>query len=77
MTAEAKPVPVYVPSNPDDKNIERFRRWINDTRKINLADYNDLQAYSVSPKTFQDFWVDVWNYTGVKASRRSKIVFIY
>src|SRR5579859_272097 len=68
------PQPIYVPSNPDEKNIEKFRREINRRRGTNLKDYNDLHAYSVNPATFQNFWEDVWEYVGIKASKRSKTV---
>src|SRR5437868_4325555 len=31
--------PVYVPPNPSDKNIEKFRLAVNEKRRINLEDY--------------------------------------
>jgi hypothetical protein len=74
MAAETLPLPVYTPNDPDEKNIEKFRRRINETRGLNLKDYSDLHAYSVSPATFQQFWQDVWDYTGIKASKQSKDV---
>jgi len=76
MAAETLPLPVFTPADPDDKNVERFRRRVNETRGLHLKDYRDLQAYSVHPKTFQQFWQDVWDFTDIKASKRSDIVFL-
>jgi hypothetical protein len=66
--------PVYVPSDPENKNVEKFRRAVNQKRGINLAGYQDLHAYSVHPDTFLDFWKDVWEYVGIKASKLSPTV---
>jgi hypothetical protein len=66
--------PVYVPSDPETKNVEKFRRAVNQKRGINLAGYQDLHAYSVHPDTFLDFWQDVWEYVGIKASKLSPTV---
>jgi hypothetical protein len=66
--------PVYVPSDPENKNVEKFRRAVNQKRGINLAGYQDLHAYSVHPDTFLDFWQDVWEYVGIKASKLSPTV---
>jgi hypothetical protein len=65
---------VYVPSDPETKNIEKFRQAINHKRSINLEDYWALHAYSVSPSTYLDFWQDVWDFVGIKASQLSPIV---
>jgi acetoacetyl-CoA synthetase len=67
--------PIYTPSYPNDKNVEKFRRQINKKRGLNLCDYRDLHAYSVHPDTFQDFWQDVWEYVNIKASQTLKDVF--
>ena len=72
MAVSAKAV--YVPSNPEEKNIERFRRAVNRRRGINLGDYCALHSYSVSPSTYLDFWQDVWEFVGIKASRLSPTV---
>lgn len=66
--------PVYVPSDPENKNVEKFRRAVNQKRGINLAGYQDLHTYSVHPDTFLDFWQDVWEYVGIKASKLSPTV---
>jgi len=67
--------PMFVPPNPEEKNVEKFRREINRKRGINLTDYHDLHAYSVHPDTIEDFWQDVWDYVDIKASQLSKTVF--
>jgi flagellar hook-associated protein FlgK len=72
--ASELPKPVFIPSNPQDKNIEKFRRAINTKRNINLETYDDLQKYSVNPSTTLDFWQDVWDYVGIKASKLSATV---
>lgn len=65
---------VYVPSDPEEKNIEKFRRQVNRRRGIKLDDYWALHSYSVSPSTYLDFWQDVWDFVGIKASRLSPTV---
>jgi acetoacetyl-CoA synthetase len=76
MAPETLPLPVFTPADPDDKNVEKFRRRVNETRGLHLKDYRDLHAYSVHPNTFQQFWQDVWDFTDIKASKLSKIVFL-
>jgi len=66
--------PIFVPENPDEKNVEIFRRAVNQKRALNLEDYRQLQEYSVHPETFQQFWQDVWEFVGIKASQLSKDV---
>ena len=66
--------PVYVPPNPSDKNIEKFRLAVNEKRRINLEDYWDLHSYSVGPSTYLNFWQDVWDFVGIKASQLSPSV---
>ena len=66
--------PIFTPESPDEKNVERFRTAINQKRGLNLTDYRQLQEYSVHPETFQQFWQDVWDFVGIKASRLSKDV---
>jgi len=68
--------PVFVPPNPEEKSVEKFRREINGKRGINLTDYQDLHAYSVHPDTIEDFWQDVWDYVDIKASQLSKTVLL-
>jgi acetoacetyl-CoA synthetase len=60
--------PVYVPLNPEERNIEKFRREINKKRGIELSDYHQLHTYSVHPNTSAQFWLDVWEYVGIEAS---------
>lgn len=70
----AEQEPVFVPPNPEEKSIEKFRREINHKRGITLGDYRDLHAYSVHPDTIENFWQDVWDYVDIKASQLSKTV---
>ena len=55
---------------PDPENVERARvqdylRWLRVERGVDLASWDDLQAWSV--RELEDFWASVWDYFAVKA----------
>ena len=52
----------------EHSHIEQFRRYVNQKQSLALADYKALHAYSVTRRG--DFWSDLWDYTGVRSSRR-------
>ena len=66
--------PAFIPSNPNNANVEQFRREINRKRGLDLSDYHDLHAYSIHPMTAQNFWQDVWDFVDIKASQSSTTV---
>lgn len=43
-----------------------FLQKINKSRGLNIQDYHQLHQWSVN--NISDFWGDVWEYVGVKAS---------
>ncbi|MBE0557327.1 MAG: acetoacetate--CoA ligase, partial [Proteobacteria bacterium] len=49
-------------------NMYRFMTYVNGRHQQNFTDYDGLYAWSVS--NIADFWADVWDFVGVKASRR-------
>lgn len=55
MMASIAEKQVYIPSNPEYTNVEKFRREINRKRGINLSGYQDLHTYSVHSDTNSGF----------------------
>ncbi|KAF8070271.1 acetoacetyl-CoA synthetase [Lyophyllum atratum] len=54
---------LWRPIHPASTNVEAFRRAINRQHPgLNLQNYQDLHAYSV---TDYEFWMDLWRYLGV------------
>ncbi len=49
-------------------NMYRFMTFVNGRHQQNFTDYAGLYAWSVS--NIADFWADVWDFVGIKASRR-------
>ncbi|KAF9237547.1 acetoacetate-CoA ligase [Melanogaster broomeanus] len=56
---------LWTPQHPGHAVCEKLRREINMKRGLDLRDYNDLHAYSVSDYTF---WLDLWEFMGIIAS---------
>ncbi|KIJ67761.1 hypothetical protein HYDPIDRAFT_83248 [Hydnomerulius pinastri MD-312] len=56
---------LWTPAYPGHAVCEKLRREINMKRGLNLKDYNDLHAYSVSDYTF---WLDLWDFMGIISS---------
>ena len=59
--------PLWIPSPEyaDGSTINQFRRHLNETLGLNLADTADLHAFSVNDR--EGFWVALKDYTGVRA----------
>ena len=62
--------PLWVPSAAVVKraNMARFVEFVNRRYGKNLRSYNDLYQWSID--RIPDFWAAVWDFTGIKASRR-------
>jgi acetoacetyl-CoA synthetase len=62
--------PLWIPSNERkaQANITRFMEAVNARHGLNLASYSDLYDWSVN--TIPDFWAEVWDFAGIKASKR-------
>jgi len=54
-------------------NISKFIDFINNKYGLEIANYNQLYEWSV--EKIPDFWASIWDYTGIKASKKySKVV---
>ncbi|KAG7098350.1 hypothetical protein E1B28_000309 [Marasmius oreades] len=62
---------LWEPPNPRSTNIEHLRVLINRTRGPNLKDYQDLHKYSVED---YNFWLDLWKFLRVIASKPPKAI---
>ena len=51
-----------------NSNMFRFLTFVNGRHQRNFTDYDGLYAWSVANLT--EFWGDVWDFVGIKASRR-------
>lgn len=47
-------------------NLTAFIDWLNQTKDLRLADYGDLQRWSV--ECLEDFWQSIWDYYKVESS---------
>ncbi|KAI7861446.1 acetoacetate-CoA ligase [Spinellus fusiger] len=58
---------LWVPSNVEDTEMEKFKRHVNSTYSLQLTNYQELWKWSVTdPNTF---WSAVWDYTSVLYSK--------
>ncbi|KAI8050211.1 acetoacetyl-CoA synthase [Syncephalis plumigaleata] len=62
-----EPKCLWRPKDPDNTEMSRFRRYVNERYHLQLDDYNALYAWSC--RAIGDFWSAVWDYTGVVASQ--------
>ena len=53
-------------------NMYRFMTFVNDRHQTTFNDYAGLYAWSVT--NIADLWADVWDFVGIKASRRYDVV---
>jgi len=60
---------LWEPSGEKKKNTNMFKfiRFINEKGVKNISDYNELYNWSINNPA--DFWVSVWEFCGIKASR--------
>jgi len=66
MTASA-PKLLWKHRDPTSTRISQFKRQLEVKYRVNLHDYEDLRKWSVSH--INQFWEEVWYFTGVKASK--------
>ena len=61
--------PLWRPSPADSAQTEmaRFMRWAGERHGRRFADYDELWRWSV--EELEDFWADIWEFCGVRASR--------
>ena len=55
----------------EEANLTRFMRWLAVERNLNFASYADLWHWSVTD--LDAFWQAIWDFCGVKASRRGAV----
>jgi acetoacetyl-CoA synthetase len=69
MSTAAQPDPLWQPSAADIERAEmtRFMRWAGERRGQAFSDYAELWRWSV--EEIEDFWVAIWDFFGVRASR--------
>ena len=60
------PKPIYVPPPGLRTRMDDFRDYVNKAYSLKLKDYHQLHEFSVTRPN--DFWMSVWNYTGIRAS---------
>ena len=47
----------------DSAPLTRFERWLNETRGLSFADYEELRRWSVTD--LEGFWSAIWDYFNV------------
>ncbi len=58
------------PERVQASELARYQRWLAQHRGVTLGDYRALHAWSV--EHLEDFWASLWDFFGVRASRRSR-----
>jgi acetoacetyl-CoA synthetase len=56
-------------------NLTAFMREVRERRGVRASDYRELHAWSIREP--EQFWSDVWSYTGVIADRASDAVLLH
>jgi acetoacetyl-CoA synthetase len=51
-----------------ESNIVKFINYVSKQYKRKISNYNELHAWSIS--NIPDFWAAVWDFVGIKASKR-------
>ncbi len=61
--------PLWTPSAEDLRDVEmaRFMRWAGERHGRTFADYDELWRWSVDE--LEQFWADIWEFCGVRASQ--------
>lgn len=54
-------------ATPETTKMTEFKKMVNERFKLDLKSYDDLHKWSI--ENISDFWREVWDYTGVKASK--------
>jgi hypothetical protein len=69
MTEAAEGTLLWEPSEEfkENANITRYMRWLKEEKNLFFGDYGELWEWSVTD--LEDFWVSIWEYFKVKASK--------
>lgn len=59
--------PLWRHSDPDSTRMAAFMQRINKKYSLNLQGYHELHAWSIG--NIEDFWGEVWDFTGITAER--------
>ena len=62
-----KPRQLWNPRAGRDTQTDRFRRFVNQRRGLNLQDYHQLHKYSCDDDSASRFWVDLIHFVELKA----------
>jgi acetoacetyl-CoA synthetase len=69
MASHDRDVPLWTPSAADLEAVEmtRFMRWAAERHGRSLSSYEELWRWSVGE--LEQFWADIWEFCGVRASK--------
>jgi acetoacetyl-CoA synthetase len=69
MASDDRDVPLWTPSAADLEAVEmtRFMRWAAERHGRSLSSYEELWRWSVGE--LEQFWADIWEFCGVRASK--------
>ncbi len=69
MSSPEEQQPLWRPTaeQREQSDLARFMRWAGDRHGREFADYEELWRWSVDE--LADFWADIWDYCGVRASK--------
>jgi acetoacetyl-CoA synthetase len=69
MSSIASEQPLWTPSPEmrEGSELARFMRWAGERHDRTFADYGELWQWSVDQ--LEDFWADIWEFCGVRASK--------
>jgi acetoacetyl-CoA synthetase len=69
MSGTVQPQPLWQPSAERRERVEmaRFMRWAGERHGRELDDYEQLWRWSVD--RLEEFWADIWEFCGVRASK--------
>jgi acetoacetyl-CoA synthetase len=73
MTSDGQQQPLWQPSEEERERTEmwRFMRWAGERHRaggVPFNDYDELWRWSVDE--LEAFWADIWEFCGVRASKR-------
>ncbi|KIW30206.1 acetoacetate-CoA ligase [Cladophialophora immunda] len=73
---DANPV-IWVPSKSDltDSSLAKFRDLVNQRYNLSLQSYKDIHNWSVNASTSQDFWMSVFEFLDIGATKLPSRVF--
>jgi acetoacetyl-CoA synthetase len=57
---------LWSPSNIKSTKTWQFKQHIENKFQLQFADYEALRQWSIS--NINDFWTEVWHFTGIRAS---------